>query len=471
MKLYNSLTRRVDPFKALGDTVRIYSCGPTVYDQAHIGNLAAYIFADSLRRVFTASGQNVSHVMNYTDVDDKTIARSAKLYPQLEPLVALNKLSNTYIEQFNQDMAAIGNQLEAFHFIRATESIEAMKQLIIDIHKHRFAYVADDGVYFSIEKYRKSGKTYGQLAEITASSTSEARITNDEYDKDSVHDFALWKAQKPGEPSWPLTIDGKEIPGRPGWHIECSAMSEQNLGLPFDIHTGGIDLIFPHHENEIAQSTALSDNPLMARFFMHNNHVLVDGKKMAKSADNFYTLKDIVDKGIDPLAFRLMILQTHYRNESHFSWPNLEAAQNRLNNWRAIADLVWQGNANIPDLPKTAWEQADLLEPLSDDINTPQAVLAIDRSFNKLSLGVSARDAETLKAYVQSIDSLLGINLASGADLSPKQKQMLAERQTARNNKDWAVADQLRQKLAKDGLAVRDTPQGQIWNHLWNRAA
>lgn len=469
MKLYNSLTRQIDALEPIGDTVRIYSCGPTVYDHAHIGNLAAYIFADSLRRAIEveglAAGYTVKHVMNYTDVDDKTINRSHQTYPDLEPRAALTKLTNKYIKQFNEDMTAIGNQLDAFTFVRATDSIEQMKQLIVDLHAAGFAYIAEDGIYFSIETYRRSGKTYGQLTDITASSTSEARIQNDEYDKASIHDFALWKKHKPGEPLWELTIDGQQMAGRPGWHIECSAMSQQELGIPFDIHTGGIDLIFPHHENEIAQSTALSKGSVMARIFAHNNHVLVDGKKMAKSAQNFYTLADITTKGFDPLAFRLMILQTHYRKEAHFSWKNLEAAQNRLNNWRTAADLTWQGVEQVKDISDEHWHKADLRPAMANDLDTPQAVFLIDQLLSNWSDGISKADASKLRQYLGALDSFLGLNLSTRKDATEVQKKLLQERQAARSRKDWPLADKLRDQLREQKLEVRDTTARQIWNY------
>jgi cysteinyl-tRNA synthetase len=304
------------------------------------------------------------------------------------------------------------------------------------------------------------------LSDITASSTSEARIQNDEYDKASVHDFALWKKQKEGEPAWPLSIDGQKLDGRPGWHIECSAMSQQQLGLPFDIHTGGIDLIFPHHENEIAQSTALGQQAVMAQIFAHNNHVLVDGKKMSKSANNFYTLQDITKRSFDPLSFRLMILQTHYRKEAHFSWQNLEAAQNRLNNWRAAGDLVWQGSSEAVDMASSIWKEADLAAAMNNDLDTPQAVFLVDKLLSSWSEGISTGDAERLEAYLQTLDDYLGLGLADGQDISAPQKELLAQRQAARNAKDWDKADQLRTELKTAGLAVRDTASGQIWSRL-----
>src|SRR6266568_1547407 len=302
MKLYNTLTKKVENVTPLdGKVVRIYSCGPTVYDHAHVGNLSAYIFADTLHRALVLDGKSVRHAMNYTDVDDKTIRRSREKYPDKVPREALHELTNRFIDVFLNDMRAIGNRTDDawITFMRATDNIEAMQTLIAKLHASGFAYIAGDGVYFSIEAYRRSGKTYGQLLEISASNTSEARIQNDEYDKESAHDFALWKHKKNAGPAWEFTLGGREMRGRPGWHIECSAMSKKSLAQPFDIHTGGVDLIFPHHENEIAQSTAGEPNPIMASIFAHNEHILIDGKKMAKSAQNFYTLEDVLNKGYD----------------------------------------------------------------------------------------------------------------------------------------------------------------------------
>ncbi|MGC1176866.1 MAG: cysteine--tRNA ligase, partial [Candidatus Saccharimonadales bacterium] len=381
MKLHNTLTRKIEDVAPLdGQAFRVYSCGPTVYNHIHIGNLASFIFADTLRRTLALAGDTkVKHVMNFTDVDDKTIRSSQEQYPDLEPKAALLKLTEEYGEVFLRDTRAVGNDVGAMTFVKATDSIEAMQELIRSLHKQGFAYLADDGVYFSIKAYQKSGKQYGQLTEITTDSTSEARIQNDEYDKESAHDFALWKKQKSGEPAWDFEIDGTDLKGRPGWHIECSAMSAAGLGQPFDIHTGGIDLIFPHHENEIAQSTAGKDEPLYAKVFVHNEHLLVNGQKMSKSLNNFYTLKDIIAKGFDPLAFRLLVLQSHYRHQAHFSWENLEAAQNRLRDLRAFADLKHQAAAEttvIDEIQSQTYEGfiSGQSREFSDDLNTPGAL-------------------------------------------------------------------------------------------------
>jgi cysteinyl-tRNA synthetase len=474
MQIYNTLTRKevefhpIDPGKA-----RMYSCGPTVYDHIHIGNLSAFIAADTLRRTLAASGLDVRHVMNITDIDDKTIRRSAEKYPELEPHEALKKLTREYEEVFMRDMELIGNDIRAVEFMRATESIEAMRQLILELFEDGLAYITDDGVYFSIEKYKKSGKTYGQLLELNTENTSAARIDNDEYGKESVHDFALWKARKDTEPSWEFELDAQELTGRPGWHIECSAMSVAKLGQPFDIHTGGIDLIFPHHENEIAQSTAGAGNTKLANYFVHNEHLLVDGKKMSKSLNNFFTLRDIQDKGFDPLAFRLMILQSHYRSQSNFTWENLEAAHNRLNNLYAIADLQWNTIATDSahgSLGSDAFKIDSVLEHMQNDLNTPLALAAMQGQLDAMNSkieekgGLPKSDHAAFLAMLKTLDALFGLNLADRLDVSTDQKELLAMRQDARTNKDWNKSDEIRDQLKEQGIHVRDTAHGQIWS-------
>lgn len=465
MKLFNTLTKQTEEIKPLdGSTVRIYSCGPTVYDHAHIGNLSSFIYADVLRRVVGASGLDVRHVMNFTDVDDKTIKRSREENPQADPMQALSDLTGRYTDIFLEDMKAIGNDVDASEFKKATEHIGQMQDLIRRLLNVGIAYIADDGVYFSIDAYKQKGKKYGQLLNLTNASTAEARIQNDEYDKESVHDFALWKKHKENEPSWELELNGQRLDGRPGWHIECSAMSEAALGLPFDIHTGGIDLIFPHHENEIAQSTAVSDQYLMAKVFFHNEHVLVDGKKMSKSLGNFHTLEDIRDRGFDPLAFRLLVLQSHYRSRSNFSWEILEAAQNRLKNWRTVAAYVWQPQ-DIKSLDRQEYK-AQLLESLQDDLNTPRLVAQLDAVFNEIETsGISSDDVQPLRELLDFINETLGIDLWTD-DITDEQKRLIGEREQARSGQDWAKSDELRDILAEQGIGVKDTPQGTVWNRL-----
>jgi cysteinyl-tRNA synthetase len=470
MKIYNTLltSRKLDGVTPLDNkTVRMYTCGPTVYDHAHIGNLSTYVYADTLHRAISLTGYDVRHVMNYTDVDDKTIRRSREQYPDDEPHVALKKLTDHYIALFNHDMQSIGNDMGTIKFVRATDptTMDGMRSLITKLYKKGFAYIANDGVYFSIEAYRKSGKTYGQLLKITAQNTSEARIQNDEYDKESVHDFALWKKQKDGEPAWEFTLDGQDMTGRPGWHIECSVMSQQNLGQPFDIHTGAVDLIFPHHENEIAQSTALEKDPVMARIFVHNDHILVDGKKMAKSAHNFYTLEDVIKKGYDPLAFRLKILQSHYRSQVDFSWESLEAAQSLLQSLRAWADQKHQNAAQRGSAASEPYAEAlkQMLAAAQDDLSTPKALSVL--------AGIASRgendgvDEEKIQPFLNLTDRLFGLQLSDRPDITDDQKQLIAERERARDTKDWDKSDRLRDQLKEQSIQLRDTQHGPIWYH------
>ena len=469
MKLYNTLTRTTDTFTPLKDNrARIYSCGPTVYDHAHIGNLSSFIFADTLRRAIKSAGYDTVHAMNYTDVDDKTIRRSRKTYPELDPREALRKLTDIYIDLFRSDMQAVGNDIAAIEFWRATDSkvIGGMQQLIAKLQAEGFAYTADDGVYFSIAAYRKSGKTYGQLLELSESNTSEERIQNDEYDKDSVHDFALWKKRKEDEPSWDFTVDGQDVSGRPGWHIECSVMSRQALGQPFDIHTGGVDLIFPHHENEIAQSTAGEENPVMAQFFVHNEHIFVDGKKMSKSLGNFYTLKDITDKGYDPLAFRLLILQSHYRSQSQFTWDNLESAQNRLKAYQRMSDLQFQ-TRDVESWLAQNLNVETIVAEMQNDLNTPVALAALSGLATEAEERLIANTEKDLfLQQLNVIDHLLGLQLSERHDITALQKQLIDERETARLNKDFALSDKLREQLKEQGIGLRDIEQGTIWYRM-----
>ncbi len=470
MKLFNTLTKKVESFKPLNDKkIRIYSCGPTVYDHIHIGNLSSFIYADTLRRALQASGHEVHHVMNFTDVDDKTIRRSQERYPDLAPEEALQKLTAEYEQLFLADMEAIGNDVQALDFVKATEHIENMQTLIKQLFKDDFAYIADDGVYFSIEKYKQSGKQYGQLLELDSKNTSAARINNDEYDKESVHDFALWKLQKDNEPAWELELDGHNLLGRPGWHIECSAMSINKLSQPFDIHTGGVDLIFPHHENEIAQSTAGKSDDY-AKFFVHNEHLLVDGRKMSKSLNNFYTLEDVKERGFDPLAFRLLVLQSHYRSQSNFTWENLEAAQNRLKDLRAWADLRHQ--PSIPTMPEELdirWRDTlqSIRDTVADDLNLPQTLASLSKHIDYMQQQrIPSKDGKYSDGALELIDTLLGLQLNNRPDITEAQKQLIEQREQARQTKEWEKSDKLRDELEEQGIGLRDTEHGQVWFRL-----
>jgi cysteinyl-tRNA synthetase len=505
MKLFNTRTHRMEEFRPQsGNVARIYTCGPTVYNYAHIGNLFAYIFADMLRRAVNLAGYETKHVMNLTDVDDKTVRDSRVSYPDLPPEIALEKLTRHYEKIFRDEMTQIGNDISAVEFVRATENIAEMQKLIRDLLDEGIAYTADDGIYFNIAEYQKTRK-YGQLSKIEPPRDRQARIDNDQYDKDSAQDFALWKAEKPGEPAWDfllaepqltsarLSQDGKSVSdeprndvrekrrgsdvvaevatvnfrGRPGWHIECSAMSVQNLGQPFDIHTGGIDLIFPHHENEIAQSTAGDQPELYANFFVHNGHLLVDGAKMAKSAGNFYTLPDIIKKGFGPLDFRMLVLQSHYRSNLNFSWDSLAAARNRLAVWRNAAELRWQ----VPDVADDGqFEIMDNLREkasraLTDDLNTPVALKHLDQAINVVTSQPNNVNHFALTALFDFTHLYLGIDvLGETPDITDQQKRLIEERTAARRDKNWAKSDEMRAALNQQGIELNDTADRTIWS-------
>ena len=449
MKLHNTLNRQTEEFKPLKDgEVSLYTCGPTVYDHVHIGNFRTYLLEDLLRRTLKSNGLKVNHVMNITDVDDKTIRRSRELYPDDEPKEALKKLTSQYETVFLDDAKKLGIDFSGSQIARATEHIPQMQALIKEIPGK---YVSDDGVYFDIAK----DDQYGVLVNLNRDHEHH-RINNDEYDKDHVADFALWKVEHPSEPTWEFELDGKNIAGRPGWHIECSAMSTQYLGQPFDIHTGGVDLMFPHHENEIAQSRAAKGVDL-AKVFVHGEHLLVDGKKMSKSLNNFYTLDDIIKKDIDPLAFRLLALQSHYRSQLNFTWESLEAAQANLNSLRAWADQVHQPAQEQISAEAEAQLQGSVKDAVYDDLNAAKALAALNETIDK---------AAPTQGILEFLDNLLGLGLSGRNDITGEQKELIAQRNKAREDQDWAKADELRNQLAAQDIEIRDTDNGAVWARI-----
>ncbi|MBA3678954.1 cysteine--tRNA ligase, partial [Candidatus Saccharibacteria bacterium] len=332
LTLYNSLTRTKKLFKPIQPgVVKMYSCGPTVYDHVHIGNLRAFIVDDLLQRVLKViEGYKVDWVMNITDIDDKMITRMQRDYDTDKPMESLGILADKYTDIFIDDIEKVGiNRADIAKLPRATDHIKGMQELIKNLLREEIAYESEGSFYFSLEKYQASGKKYGQLVDVDYD--AQDRVTDDQDQKAGAGDFALWKAQKPGEPEWDFEWVGKNYPGRPGWHIECSVMSTQYLGMPFDIHTGGVDLKFPHHENEIAQCGGSQAN-----FFIHNEFLQVEGEKMSKSVGNITKLSAIKD----PLAFRYAVLQAHYRTQMDFSVHALESAHERMNNLRTYADQL-----------------------------------------------------------------------------------------------------------------------------------
>ncbi len=461
MQLFNTLTKNVSEITHKDNHVKIYSCGPTVYDRAHIGNLASFIYADLLGRTLRAQGHRVTHVMNLTDIDDKTIARSQQEHPELEPMEALATLTKHYEALFLEDLAKIGVDTNSIVFTRATDYIPSMQAMIVELIEANLAYISDDGIYFSIAMYKDSGKIYGQLVEITADSTGSARVNNDEYDKDNIHDFALWKKQKPGEPAWDFSVSNTDMTGRPGWHIECSAMSKSELGIPFDIHTGGIDLKFPHHENEIAQSTALADIDVFSHTFMHSEHILVDGQKMSKSLNNFLTLDDIVQAGYDPAAFRMLVLEGHYRNQRNYSQDILNAAANRLKHWKQTAAMV--RHISSEQTADVDLQEAQIvMTKIADDLNSPEALKEIDALFTQFS--AEGQDSlPKISVLIKLVASTFGIDLL---DFDESVDELIKQREAARASQDWARADDIRAELDAKKIGINDTAVGPIWYKL-----
>src|SRR5256885_10121860 len=364
--LYNTLSGRVEEFQPLrNDEVRMYACGPTVYDYGHIGNFRTFVAVDVLRRFLRQSGYTVRHVMNITDVDDKIIHNAAHAG------VSVQQYTAKYEKAFLEDAAALN--IEQPILVRATEHIPEMAQFVDDLEEKSFAYRAEDGsYYFRIAKF----PGYGKLSKKDFAGMEEgARVDVDDYDKDNARDFALWKAPKPGEAFWETPIG----PGRPGWHIECSVMSMQELGETFDLHAGGEDLIFPHHENEIAQSEALTGKPF-AHFWFHVRFLLVEGEKMSKSAGNFFTIRDLVLKGHKPSSIRFLLASVPYRNQLNFTFDGLQqaaASVERLRNFRQRLGSHFPDGSSLTMSSLAQETSKRMRESLDDDLNTAQAQAAI----------------------------------------------------------------------------------------------
>jgi cysteinyl-tRNA synthetase len=466
MKIQNSLTNKLEDFKPIkSGIVSIYTCGPTVYDQVHIGNLSSFIYADTLARTLRLR-YRVNHVMNITDVDDKTIRRSQELYPSINPKEALSKLTKDYETEFKTDISKLNINLDNYTFIRATDSIVLMQELINKLLKTDFAYLADDGIYFSISKYQDSGNKYGKLTNLDYSikDSSHSRINNDEYDKQTIHDFALWKFKKNQEPAWSYIIDGQDYEGRPGWHIECSAMSVSLLEQPFDIHTGGIDLKFPHHENEIAQSTTDSLEEL-AKVFFHSEHLFIDKQKMSKSLSNFFTLKDISKHVSDPLAFRVLVLQSSYRSRADFSLDNLKAAHNRLISYKNFSALRYQlDNTNSSKQFDFKHVESEIKKSMNYDLNSPQALAELSVFINQVENSlINVSQANEFNDFIKFIDDIFGFSLEQVKDITQQQKDQLKTRLDKRTNKDWNSSDEIRQNLMSEGIGITDIDNQQIW--------
>lgn len=470
MKLYNTLTRTVQEFAPLKDrTVRMYACGLTVYSQPHIGNWVAYIYWDTLVRTLRASDYTVEHVQNITDVghltSDEDAGEDKMLKGALREGLTAWQVAEKYMAIAEHEAYEILQLTRPTHMPRATQYILQQVTFVEQLADKGYVYTIDDGIYFDTSKL----KNYGELAKLDIDGLQfGARVAD--TGKKNPTDFAVWKFSSPSEKrdmEWdnPL-IDGSRHEGKgfPGWHLECSVMARELLGDQIDIHTGGIDHIPVHHTNEIAQTEAITQQQF-SQFWIHANHLKVDGTKISKSLGNGYSLQDITDKGYDPQAFKLLVLSKHYRTEGNFTWEILEAAQNRLRRWQAAADMLWQPeHADSTGEPLNAQSYAErILGALQDDLATSTAVSIVDEAIDQVEQGLFSTAA--LQVLFEAIKTYLGIDLLTGkTDINDNQKEVLGQRQAARDNKDWAASDKLRYQLQADGITVRDTVHGQIWN-------
>lgn len=445
LKIYNTLSKQLEPIELSPQTLTMYTCGPTVYAEPHIGNMRSNINADLLYRTLKAQGQNVKWVMNLTDIDDKTIAGTIKQYGSTATVENLKAYTAQFTELFFSDLKKVNVSWEEIEFINVTDVVPQIQEFIAGLIDKGFAYKAEDGsTYFSIENYQAQFKDYGQLVgeKFLEGKQLGARVKSDEYDKNNLSDFALWKAwdQNDAQIYWDHPTLGK---GRPGWHIECSVINHIAFGgRTTDIHTGGVDLIFPHHTNEIAQSQPFYKP--FANYWMHSEFLLVDNTKMSKSLNNFYTISDIEAKGYSGLDLRYLFLQTNFRKQTNFTWEALAAAKVAREKLQRAAQNS-QPTDNNPTEAKSEFFQA-----LNDNLNTAQA------------LAVAWEDKTNLKNY----DQVLGLSLDQSVpdvqlDIPAAVEELVQQRQSARDNKDFALADQIRQQIEQYGYQVKDTADGQ----------
>lgn len=462
LELFNTLTRQKEILKPLKDNhVRMYTCGPTVYNHAHIGNFRTYIFEDLLRRTVKFFGMGITQVMNLTDVDDKTIKGA------IAQKVTLDEYTKPFKDAFFDDLKSL-NIEPAEHYPAATEYIDEMIHLIQGLLDKGIAYKGGDGsIYYAINKFPRYGCLSHLKLEDLQAGASE-RVAADEYDKDHVADFVLWKAYDP-ERDGKIFWESPFGPGRPGWHLECSAMAMKILGQTIDIHVGGIDNMFPHHENEIAQSEAYSGQPFV-KIWMHSEHLIVDNKKMSKSLGNFFTLRDLLNKGYTGTQVRYMLIQTHYKTQLNFTFAGLEAVKSslhRLNDFiqrmSEIKNGASQGKAG-PVLEKAILEFS---RSLADDLNISAALAALFDMVREINaLGdegsIDQEEASQVIGLMRRFDSVLGVlTFEKSADEIPNElHEALEKRIQARKDKNWALADSLRDFIISKGYVIEDTASG-----------
>ena len=456
MKVYNSLSRKIENFKALErEKVTMYTCGPTVYNYVHIGNLRTFIFYDTVKRAFKLNNYKVKHVMNITDVDDKTI-RGA-----IESKVSLKEYTEMYTKYFIEDLNKLNMDMDT-RITKATDNIHEMQKIIVKLVKEGYAYEAEDGIYFNISKFKDYGKLSGMKVDGIYS-----RIKNDQYDKENASDFALWKYwdANDGEAYW----KGELKKGRPGWHIECSAMSMKYLGKTIDIHCGAVDLIFPHHENEIAQSESYSKQKFV-NYWLHAEHLLVNNQKMSKSLNNFYTLRDLESQGFNPLSFRLMVIDSHYRNKLDFNFENLRKYEKLL----AKIDLSIKAlikvekyeekednYSRIQTKQKIDKEIELFKEAVNNDLNTHESLQhflsLLDLADEKTKKAkVDNKEFLMLSAAIGKMNDFLGVYLAY--EIPQEIIALAEEREQKRKQKQFVEADLLREKISENGYFIADLP-------------
>ena len=460
LRLKNTLTRTQEEFKPLdGNTVRMYACGPTVYDYGHIGNFRTFVSVDVLRRYLKYLGYQLQHIMNITDVEDKIIRG------MLSSGKSLEEYTEFYTQEFLKDSDALNierPEIVPYATRHLPQMIELMKRLTDGGH----TYESDGSLYFSISSLPGYGKLSGLKLE---GNVAGARVDVDEYEKADARDFVLWKAAKEeGEPRWPSPFGE----GRPGWHLECSAMSMEYLGESFDIHCGGVDLIFPHHENEIAQSEGATGKPFV-RFWVHTEFLLVEGEKMSKSKGNYYTVRQLIEQGHSPMAIRFLLLSVPYRTQLNFMLDGLRGAQTALEGLRnfrrrvAEFDRAAESHPRMQEIITRARE--DFEAGMNDDLNTSKALAAVFELRRETNTAMDAGefgadDGRAVLELLARIDSVLGVLGEEQEELlEPEIETMIEERNLARRNREFKTADQIRAELALRGIILEDTPQGTKW--------
>lgn len=474
IRLYNTLTRQKDELKPLGDTVKIYTCGLTVYSQPHIGNWVGYIYWDILTRLLLFEGYKIERTQNITDVghltsDDDSGEDKLEKGAEREGLTAWG-VAQKYINIADKEAYDILGLIRPDHLVRATDLIEQQIDFAKKLTDNGWTYIIPgDGLYFDTSKLTD----YGKLARLDIEGL-EAGARVSVKGKKNITDFAVWKFS-PTDKKRDMEWDSPWGVGFPGWHLECSVIARETLGDQIDIHTGGIDHIPVHHTNEIAQTEAVTGEKF-ASIWLHNNHLKADGHKMSKSLGNIYTLEQIISRGFSAMDFKLFVIEKHYRTEGNFDWDSLASAHNRYHNWRNYASLRHQTHDTIDDddgkddkLDHVSFHASSraVVEALTDDLDTPKALAIIDKSLSKLdNVKLSKVHRRSLVNFLETLDELFGLNIISSTpDITKEAKQLLIARRYARENKDWQRSDEIRDQLAKLRISVKDTASDTVWQY------